>query len=93
MSARLRVRVTPRGGADRIEGFRPDAEGGELLWLRVRAVPAEGAANAAVEALLARALGLPRTAVRVARGGAARIKTVEIDGLDLAEARARLAAG
>lgn len=93
MTARLRVRVTPRGGADRIEGFRPDAEGAELLWLRVRAVPAGGAANAAVEALLARALGLPRAAVRVARGGAARIKTVEIDGLDAAEARARLAAG
>lgn len=93
MTARLRVRVTPRGGADRIEGFRPGADGGELLWLRVRAVPAEGAANAAVEALLARTLGLPRSAVRVARGGAARIKTVEIDGLEPAEARARLAGG
>jgi len=93
MTARLRVRVTPRGGADRVEGFRPDGEGGELLRLRVRAAPADGEANAAVEALLAKALDVPRSRVRVARGGAARIKTVEIEGLETAEARARLAAG
>jgi len=91
MTARLRVRLTPRGGADRIEGFRDDPEGRPLLHARVRAAPVEGEANAALEALLARALGLPRSAVRVARGGAARVKTVEVEGLEEAEARARLA--
>jgi len=53
--------------------------------VRVRARPVEGAANAAVERLIAGALGLPRSAVRVARGGQGRLKALEIDGADAAD--------
>ena len=35
--ARLTVRLTPRGGADRIEGWDADAEGRAVLKARVRA--------------------------------------------------------
>ena len=42
--------------------------------------PEDGKANAALESLLARALRLPKSAVRVTGGGKSRNKTVTIDG-------------
>lgn len=61
-----------------------------MLIVRVRAAPVEGRANAALEALVARALGLSRSQVSVARGGASRLKALEVEGLSLEEIRARL---
>ena len=90
MSCRLTVRVTPRGGADRVGAVEAGPDGLPRVRLRVRAAPADGEANAAVVRLLAKTLNLPRSAVRIARGDTARIKTVEIDGLEEAEALARL---
>jgi uncharacterized protein YggU (UPF0235/DUF167 family) len=58
--------------------------------VRVRAAPVEGAANAALERLLADALDVPKSRISVAKGASARVKTVEIDGLDEAEVRRRL---
>ncbi len=85
------VRLTPRGGRDAIEGLAEDEAGRPLLKARVAAPPVEGEANAALVKLLAKALGLPRGAVRIASGETARIKIIEIDGLDEAEVRRRLA--
>jgi uncharacterized protein YggU (UPF0235/DUF167 family) len=87
---RLAVRLTPRGGRDAIEGWGEDEAGRPLLKARVAAPPVEGEANAALLKLIAKALGLPRSAVRLASGEAARVKVLEIDGLDEAEARRRL---
>lgn len=89
---RLTVRVTPRGGRDAVEGWARDQAGRPALRLRVAAAAADGAANAAVVALLARTLGRPKSAVRILRGETARVKQVEIDGLDEAEVSARLGA-
>jgi len=86
----LAVRLTPRAQADRIDGWAVDDAGREHLKVRVRTAPVEGEANAALEALLAKALGVPRSAVRVAKGATARLKQVAVDGLDAAQARARL---
>ena len=61
-----------------------------MLKARVAAPPVEGAANAALVRLVAKALGLPRSAVRIASGETARVKLLEIDGLDEAEVRRRL---
>lgn len=74
------MRVSPRGGRDAIEGWASDEAGRPWLKVRVAAAPVDGGANAAVTALVAEALGLPRSAVRVARGQAARRKQLEIDG-------------
>ena len=82
----LHVRVQPRASRDAITGWRDD-----VLGVRVTAPPAEGAANAAVTALLARALAVARSAVTVLRGARGRDKLVRITGLTTAEARARLA--
>jgi uncharacterized protein YggU (UPF0235/DUF167 family) len=82
---RLTVRVTPRGGRDAVEGWSADAEGRPVLKLRVAAAAADGAANAAVVELVARSLGLPKSAVRLAAGHTARVKRLEIDGAGAAD--------
>jgi uncharacterized protein YggU (UPF0235/DUF167 family) len=80
--ARLRVRLTPKANADRIEGVGEDAGGASHLKVRVRAAPESGAANAALEALIAKRIGAPRSRVRVAKGATSRTKMVDIDGVD-----------
>ena len=67
------VRVTPRASANAIGGERDGA-----LLVRVTAPPIEGKANDGVVAVLAKALGVPRGAVRVERGVAARTKRVSV---------------
>jgi hypothetical protein len=71
------VRVTPRSGRDAVEGWTADAAGRPVLRVRVAAAAAEGAANAAVIALLAKALGTPRSGLRLVAGPAARVKRIE----------------
>lgn len=87
---RLRLRVTPAASLDRIDGPEALADGTVVLRLRVRAVPEDGRANDAVIRLLARALGLPRSAVTLVAGGNSRLKTVHLDG-DPADLAMRLA--
>ena len=92
---RLSVRLTPRGGRDAIDGIETLADGRSVLKLRVRAAPSDGEANAALVALLARELGLPRSGVKLSAGATARLKTVALTGDPQALAarlRARLAA-
>lgn len=74
----IQVRLTPRSGADRIEGLRTAADGSVTLAARVRAAPEKGAANAALEALLAERLGVARSEVAVGGGHKSRVKTVEV---------------
>lgn len=81
----LHVRVQPRASASAILGWRADA-----LSVRVVAPPVDGAANAAVVALIARALGVRPSAVRVVRGERGRDKWLSVDGLTLAAIRERL---
>lgn len=88
---RLWVRLTPAGGADRLEGLGSDDAGRTFVRARVRAAPENGAANAALEVLLAKALLVPKSAVKVARGGKSRIKTIEVRG-DTRELLTRMAA-
>jgi uncharacterized protein len=89
---RLAVRVTPRGGRDAVDGWTTDAAGKPLLKLRVSAAAADGAANAAVLALLAKALRRPKSSLRLVAGATARVKLIEADGLGETELRAALGA-
>jgi uncharacterized protein len=72
----LEVRVQPRAKKNELV-----VRGGKLL-VRVTAPPAEGRANEAVCALIAKSLGLPKRAVQVQRGASSRDKVVSIEGMD-----------
>jgi uncharacterized protein (TIGR00251 family) len=87
------LRVTPNAAADRIEGTETRDDGSTVLRLRVTAVPDKGKANAAVIALLAKAVGVPRSAITLVSGETARLKTVRIAGnaIDLSASLERLA--
>lgn len=76
---RVHVRVTPRASRDGVEGIEATADG-PALKVRVRAVPDKGAANAAVTAVVAAWLGLPKATVALAQGGKSRLKVLEIAG-------------
>jgi hypothetical protein len=86
---RLRVRLTPKASVDRLDGPGSDAAGALFLRARVRAVPEKGAANTALEALLAKALGVPKSAVRVDKGATGRLKIVAVRGGSDVLARAK----
>lgn len=75
MPVRLRVRVSPRSGG---EGVVAASDGVPVV--RVTAAPVDGKANAAVCRVVAKELGLPKSAVRVVSGESARVKTLEIEG-------------
>jgi hypothetical protein len=79
------VRVQPRASRSEIVGWRADG----VLSVRVAAPPVEGAANAAVAALLAAALGVRDPAPPRGRTGMKRIMLVVVGGLILAAAPAR----
>jgi len=76
----VRVRVTPKGGRDAIDGIETLADGRPVLKVRVRAVPEDGAANEGVRRLLAKTLKLPASAVSLEAGATARLKTFVISG-------------
>jgi uncharacterized protein YggU (UPF0235/DUF167 family) len=76
----IRVRVTPRGGRDALEGVAFLADGGEIVKLRVRSMASGGAANEAARQLLARVFRRPASAVTLTAGATARVKTFFIEG-------------
>ena len=87
---RLSVRLTPRAGCDRIDGWARDATGRPYLKIRVAAAPVDGQANAAMVRLVAKALRRPASSVRITSGETMRLKQVEIDGVGEADVAAAL---
>ncbi len=86
------MRLTPRAGATRIEGILQD-DSGCWLKLRVAAPPVEGAANAALIAHLAKALGIPRGDIVLIAGARGRAKRLQLRGQGLAPRLAALLPG
>ncbi|HUG63345.1 MAG TPA: DUF167 family protein [Methylomirabilota bacterium] len=86
----LDVRLTPRADRDRIDGPSTLSDDATVLAVRVRAVPEDGKANAALTMLLAKALGLPKSRVTLETGATQRRKTLRIaDADDAVEAAVR----
>lgn len=78
----LRVRLTPKGGRDAIDGLTASPDG-PALKARVRAAPEHGEANAALVELIAGWLDLPKRDITLASGHKSRTKVLAIAG-DLA---------
>ena len=77
--------MTPRASRTAIAGWRDG-----VLLVKVTAPPVDSAANAAVIALLAKSLDVPKRAITIVRGETSRLKQVVVAGLTLDEIRARL---
>jgi uncharacterized protein YggU (UPF0235/DUF167 family) len=87
----FQVRLTPKGGRDAIEGWARASDGSVHMKARVRAAPEDGKANDALVALLARELGVAKSALTIVAGQKARLKTIETAG-DTAVLSAKLEA-
>jgi uncharacterized protein YggU (UPF0235/DUF167 family) len=70
--AEIAVRVTPKASRDRIV-----VEEGQIR-IYVTTVPEDSKANAAVQKLLAKALGLPKTRLTLIRGQTSRDKVFRV---------------
>jgi uncharacterized protein YggU (UPF0235/DUF167 family) len=79
------VKVAAGAPHDAIDGWL-----GDVLKLRVAAPPERGKANAAVERLVADAMGVARSRVRIVAGHASPRKTLELSGVSESEVHTRL---
>ena len=76
----LTVRLTPKGGRDAIDGIEQLSDGRSVVKARVRAPASDGAANAALVNLVARALDIAPRDIALKSGAASRIKRLLIRG-------------
>ncbi|NRP88801.1 hypothetical protein GFPCMMHI_04724 [Ensifer adhaerens] len=77
---RLSVRLTPNGGRDAIDGVENGSEGECYLKARVSVAPEKGKANKALIALIAKSIGIPKSALSLVSGETARKKILRIEG-------------
>jgi len=75
-STRIAVRVSAGAANSAIGGWQADC-----LGVRISTAPERGKANATLIALLAKALGLPKSSIRITRGEHSALKTIEVTGL------------
>ena len=85
----LRLRIQPRASREGIDGLH-----GGRLRIRISSPPVDGAANDRLVRVLAEALGVPRAAIKLARGAKSREKDIVVQGVAAraAELVARLTA-
>jgi uncharacterized protein (TIGR00251 family) len=74
--SRISVQVTARASTNSVEALADGA-----LRVRVTAAPVDGAANEAVVRVLAEALSVAPSRIRIVSGAAARTKVVEVSGM------------
>jgi uncharacterized protein (TIGR00251 family) len=87
LALRLSVTVAPGAKRSAIVGRHGDG------WkVRIAAAPEHGRANDALEKLLAGALGVHPSGVRITSGHGSRRKVVEVEGLEARTAAERLEA-
>jgi len=70
------VKVQPRASREKVVGIE-----GDRLKIALTAPPVDGAANEALVAFLATALGVGRRDVEILRGQTGRLKTIRVRGV------------
>ena len=83
--ARIVIRVQPRASRNTITGVRAG-----ILRVRVTAPPVDGQANGAAIALLAQALEVPKSAIRLVKGASSRDKTLAVESMSQEDVNQRL---
>lgn len=73
----LRVRLTPKSSRDAVVGLIQTADG-PAIKATVRALPQDGAANKAVQALIAKWLAMPKSSITLSAGAKSRTKILTI---------------
>ncbi len=73
---RLTIKVSPNASRSGIAGVRDG-----VLQIRVAAPPVEGRANKELIEVLAKALGVRKSAIRIIKGQTGRNKVIEIEGM------------
>jgi len=81
----LDVRVIPRASRPGLGGMRDGA-----LLVRLSAPPVEGAANAQLIQVLAKALDVPKRHVTIVAGERGRVKRVKVEGMTAEHVAKRL---
>ena len=80
MSTLITIHVTPKASKNQIVGWAKDANGRDILKVKVAAPPEDGKANKEVLKLLAKELGVPKSALVILRGETSRHKLIELKG-------------
>ncbi len=73
----IEVQVQPKSSRDEIFGLQNGR-----FKVKVAAPPEDGKANERLIELIARALGVSKSCVKIVRGGTSRIKILKIEGVD-----------
>lgn len=76
----LFVRLTPKSSKDAIEGVEAMDDGRAHIKARVRAIPEDGKANAALIKLLGKWLDVAPRNITLAAGATSRLKQVRLEG-------------
>ena len=78
MSSILAIRVTPRSAKPGLGEWKIDPGGRPFLEVRVAGAPTDGSANEEAIKLIAKALGVPKSEVRIVSGETARLKRLKV---------------
>ena len=76
-SVEILLQIEPNSSGDRITGKHNGR-----LKVKISTPPAEGKANKRLISFIAKTLGVPKSAVRIVKGGTSRLKTLKVKGLD-----------
>jgi uncharacterized protein (TIGR00251 family) len=74
----LHLRATPKAGRDEVTGLVVNAAGQVALAIKVSKPADKGQANDAVIVILAKAIGISKSSLRLASGETSRDKVVEV---------------
>lgn len=83
---RIRLKVLPRASHTEVAGIH-----GDLVRIRLAAIPVDGAANQELLRYLAERLAVPTSAVHLVSGQTSRTKVVMVSDVSLEDVRSRLA--
>ncbi len=81
----IQVKITPRSSKNALEGWQ-----GDLLRIRLHALPEKGEANEELISFLSESLEVPKSRIRLVSGQTSRLKRVEIMGMSLKEIELKL---